>query len=366
MRRKKTFSIVDFVMMIFNILSLLLLLSSYIAVFVNPAKNYHFVIAGMAYPYFLILNFCFVVFWILRRNNKKYLYSLVLILAGCPFLLRYYSCNSRETSASPLKVMSYNVQMFGAYNNDLVDSMLEVISDKDVKIACLQEFCQKKYSGTLSLLLKSNPDFKYMYPNFLPTDYYLGNVILSAYPIIESGVLGHSKLLNKNTAVYADILFGKDTIRVYNLHLCSNLFQKEDYDFANKISVQHEKYFEQGYRRISNKIRIASKERSVQADSIAGHIKKSPYPVVVCGDFNDTPWSYTYQILKTKLNDAHVRSGFGRGHSFILNNFLRFRIDYILYSKSLCSWHTETLHKKASDHFPVLTTLGKVTKSEDW
>jgi endonuclease/exonuclease/phosphatase family metal-dependent hydrolase len=91
-------------------------------------------------------------------------------------------------------------------------------------------------------------------------------------------------------------------------------------------------------------------------DILSAHIRQSPYPTIVCGDFNDTPVSYTYHKMRGKLVDAFIESGSGIGNTY-LGNFPSFRIDYIFHSKSFrsCCFRTDRINM--SDHYPVMCTL---------
>lgn len=96
--------------------------------------------------------------------------------------------------------------------------------------------------------------------------------------------------------------------------------------------------------------------RAFQARKVADHIKKSPYPVIVCGDFNDTPVSYAYRKVKGELKDAFVEAGWGISNSY--NGELpSFRIDYILHDKKFKAVNYSRDRVVYSDHFPVRCRL---------
>jgi len=107
--------------------------------------------------------------------------------------------------------------------------------------------------------------------------------------------------------------------------------------------------------RILKKIKKGFAKRSVQVDTIVEHIKLSPYKTIICGDFNDTPWSYTYKQIGNLLEDSFVNSGKGFGNTMVINKILSYRIDYIFYDKSFKSYGFTTKKFNASDHYPVYT-----------
>jgi endonuclease/exonuclease/phosphatase family metal-dependent hydrolase len=85
-------------------------------------------------------------------------------------------------------------------------------------------------------------------------------------------------------------------------------------------------------------------------------IEQSPYPVIICGDFNDTPSSYTYHQLSEGLIDAFKESGNGIGHTYG-GALPSFRIDYILHDERFKSTRFNTIRSKFSDHYPITTSL---------
>lgn len=103
---------------------------------------------------------------------------------------------------------------------------------------------------------------------------------------------------------------------------------------------------------ISYRLKYAFKKRAHQADVLTEHIQSSPYPVIVCGDFNDTPVSYSYRKIRKDLVDAYIKSGRGIGNTYS-GVFPSYRIDYILHSRDIQSVGFETIKVNYSDHYPV-------------
>lgn len=374
MRKKASFSLLNVLILPLNVAAVLLLFAAYLANVVSPEKSVFFAFAGLMYPYLLLVNVLFAVYWAMQRH-RLFLMPLLAILIGFPSLMRYYqyggSLDAPPDGAQALKVMSYNVQLLGRYHTASEegepadvrdrDAMLQLIAETHPDILCLQEFShQQKNFPTITHLRESVPYMSYTFPDFpASSGYYTGNCILSSYPIVRAANIGQSSVLDNRSAMYADILVRGDTVRVYNLHLQSVQLQKEDYDFAQRMTTVQETEgdgdFSQDSRRMLQKLRNAYKVRCMQVDSVIRHIEEAPYPVIVCGDFNDTPWSYTYNAFKKQLKDAQMHSGRGRGHTFELNKVLKFRIDYIFYSKGLENYEHTVIRRKASDHYPIYT-----------
>ena len=100
-------------------------------------------------------------------------------------------------------------------------------------------------------------------------------------------------------------------------------------------------------------------KRSIQADSLARHIQKAmgdgpmPRTIIVCGDFNDSPISYSHYRVSRLLKDAYTESGNGFGFSYNRNKMF-FRIDHILASPNLKPYQCKVDRSiKESDHYPI-------------
>jgi endonuclease/exonuclease/phosphatase family metal-dependent hydrolase len=159
----------------------------------------------------------------------------------------------------------------------------------------------------------------------------------------------------RNIAIFTDILVNNDTIRVFNVHL-----QSYGID-PNKYSIMESPIINEGddireVKEVGLKVIKASMLRAKQARVISEYVRKSPYPVIVCGDFNDTPVSFTYQKTRGELKDSFVQSGKGFARTFI-GKLPSFRIDYILHSRVFRSYNYKQYNLKLSDHIPITCDL---------
>jgi len=149
-------------------------------------------------------------------------------------------------------------------------------------------------------------------------------------------------------------LIKQDTIRLYNLHLASIHFKKEDYDFLNEITDnQNQQEFKRNTMNILSKIRAAYVKRRHQVGLLESHINDSPFPVIICGDFNDTPLSYAYRKISKGRKDAFVESGSGFSNTFNEQTFPAIRIDYIFYSPVFTAGNFKVHKIPLSDHYPI-------------
>ena len=146
-------------------------------------------------------------------------------------------------------------------------------------------------------------------------DFYLeGSIIFSKYPIIDSGKIIYPNNIPES-CIYIDIKKDADTFRIYTLHLQSFKFKDSDYMHIQQIKKQDDSALSAS-KNIFSKMKIAFLRRAIQAQTIRAAINQSPYPSIVCGDFNDVPGSYTYFQILGERQDAFLSHNFGIGRTY--------------------------------------------------
>jgi endonuclease/exonuclease/phosphatase family metal-dependent hydrolase len=365
--KNKNFRLVTKILLILNILAAASLLLSYLSLYISPEKNWILPFFGLLYPYLLLLNILFILWW-LFRFRFYFLLSAAAILLGYNVMQRTFQV---EASSEPLprgnsfKVLTYNVRNMS--NNNLLiadpkvsDAIVNLLKDSRPDIVCLQEFeatgddplkIVEQISQTLGL-----PHYSYTKYNEKSRKRLDAIITFSRYPILGSLSIKKDDL--HNFCLINDILFNEDTIRLYNVHLESVRLRHEDYTFIEDLDLQfrEDENIKEGSRRLFNKLRDAFIIRSAQVKNLRGSLQSSPYPVILCGDFNDTPCSYSYQVLSRGKKDAFIESGSGLGNTYA-GTLPSLRIDYILYDRTFKSYSYTTGREKLSDHFPIAATL---------
>ena len=373
--RKKAIGFWGFILRLINWILIIALLFSYLAQWISPSHFWMLAFFGMAYPVLLILNILFIIHWLLRRR-KFVIYPLIVVLMGIGMISRFFNMGSNSEyvdSGNTLKVMTYNVHVFGRYAKGKQgasyynrDEILKLVEKEKPDILCMQEFRSVNVPGSKEnnlKLFRKKAGFKYVYARkYSPKSKNFYLVIFSKYPIVESGTIWDDDVEGSVTAVYADIKVKSTLIRVYSLHLQSYQISSDTYlikKSMNSLDISKEENQEQltkTSKHFIRKFKIAFEKRSKQIDAISAHIEDCPYPVILAGDFNDTPSSYAYAQLTEKLDDSFTESGSGFDKTY-RGPYPSFRIDYILHSPEFTAYQYKTLKVNYSDHYPVSTVL---------
>jgi len=354
------------------------LLLSYMSVFLSPSIFWPVAFFGLVYPFLLIVNLLFVILWLVRLR-KEFIISLIIILSGWGYIKRVVSFNGNnidETKTETItdtkgidtekktgiNLLSYNVRLFNIFNQQKQENTgektLKLISEKNADLCCLQELYIGNKNGIsleeLEKNLSSTPYSNIVWANKIGKREFYGIATFSKFPMINKGAIRYPD--SKNISIYSDIVIDKDTLRIYNNHLQSVRFVKRNIDFLVNLDLQSEEETILELRDISSRLKSAYIKRAGQVDILSEHIQNSPYRVIVCGDFNDTPVSYAYQKVKGDLNDAFKVSGGGLGHTYS-GTFPKVRIDYIFYSNEFSSSNFRITKEEYSDHYPISCTL---------
>ena len=338
-----------------NLIAIIALLASYASTYISRVKIWHFAFFGLAYPYILIINVLFCLFWVLFKP-KFALFSLITILIGFSYLGNYYQVKPKKTYSPGIVVCSYNIKNFQhtSERRETAVNILNYLRDKDANIICIQEMT----TPPLNTFNPFPPDSTGRFPGFFTT--YKGHItepaIYSLHPIINEGKIQFNK---SSKIVFADLKINNDTIRVYSCHLQSYHITEDEINYLDTINIDTDRVQSlRHFRKIASKMKTAFIKRASHSEQLKDSIMVSPYPVIVCGDFNDTPISYTYHTINNVLSDAFTESGSGAGSTFE-GKLPPFRIDYIFHSGSFNAYNFQVDKVDYSDHYPVSCLLIK-------
>ncbi len=315
---------------------------------------------GLLFPIFLFLNLCFLVFFIFFQ--KKYIIIPFVGFVLCYFSIRiYFPLNvNGKTPDTAIKVLSYNVYSFcndgapAGVSNPILDYILE----KDADIVCLQEAWLNKEIDSLT-----NASYPYR-DSMTNVQSGLCTVMLSKFPIVSKERIMYESKGNMSAAF--KVKMGQDTVTVINNHLETTGLSLDDRAvFKQMVKGKSEKdTMKVESKRLIAKLGESAKIRAPQAETVANYVKECGGSIILCGDFNDSPISYTHRTIAKVLTDCYVSTGNGPGISYH-GNAMFVRIDNIMCSDDWIPYSCKVDRSIGfSDHYPIYCWLDKRVKDK--
>ena len=335
----KKIKLLDKVIFAINSLVAIMLLLSYVLPYVEPKKFPILSVLSLAVPLLITLNILFLIYWLLQVKKKLFV-SLSVLVVGFIFLSPLYKfSNSKHVDDSEnISVMNYNVRLFNLFewipDDQIKQKIIEFIKEKQPDVLCMQDYRPDK---ALEL------DGYYKYEELSGEKIKSGQAIFSKYPIIKTGSLEFPN--TANNAIYVDIVKKRDTIRIYNVHLQSLRIDPTSVKLDLETS-------ENLFKRASTTFKL----QQSQAELFLSHKNHCSYKLIVCGDFNNTAYSYVYKRIRADLKDAFVEAGNGFGRTFNFR-FFPVRIDFILTDEHFDINAFKTFDVELSDHYPIMAKV---------
>lgn len=336
-----------------NVLLILATLIAYLSPFVSPAECWPVSVFGLAFPLLFLLNFIFVIFWLIRRN-KYFLFSLGCLLLGWNHFHNTVGLNfiTSSTTSNQLSIMNFNTRNLSPVYIDKDERVkakkIKYFEDWIIKnafdVILFQETAKYRTKRILELMKQPyiyHPDGKSV-------------SIISKYPIINSGNIDFGN--RSHLAVWADIkLSAQKIIRFYSLHLKSSNLDRNAIDAVVAGKVKERETWS-GIKDLIRDYKNTAYHRADQAEKILEHIRSSPYPVVAGGDFNEPPTSYVYYQFNQYLDDAFRGAGRGLGSTYA-GKIPFLKIDYLFHDPHLTIISHNIERMPFSDHYPAKTVL---------
>lgn len=334
MKKNKPFD--RFLFLINSLLATALLLA-YLLPYISPKTIPAFAILSLTVPTLIALNVFFSVFWLLKLK-KYFLLSAIVLALGVGYISSFYKFSEKKQILNnDLKVMSYNVRMFNYYkwskDIGLAQKTFDFISEEAPDILAFQEFYDSE---------KISFKYPYKYIKTKSRANKFGLAIYSKYKIINKGSLNFKN--SANNAIFIDIIKENDTLRIYNLHLESL-----------KINPNKEHFGEKSSEKLLGRLKNTFQKQAQQTEQFLAHEKQWKGKKIVCGDFNNTTFSWVYHKISKDKNDAFVEAGKGFGKTF--DYVFPVRIDFILTDTSINTSNFKTYTTKFSDHYPILARI---------
>ena len=321
----------------------------------NPADHPVLSCIGMTFPIFLLINMFFLFFWLIFRFRMAWIPILGYLLAYTPISI-YMPLNLKSSTPpdDAIKVISYNVSIYSGNHKyeQGFETIRDYLFDQNPDIVCLQEdldtwrrYCFQQYKK------------KFAYNDTV--HFNNGEIsnsigIHTRFPIIRKERIPYKSECYGSAAWYLQV--GNDTLMVINNHFEGTHLSKEDRQVYRDIIDGDMKG--NAARKESKKLLVtlaeSSMKRAPQVEAVRRYIESHrQYPIILCGDFNDNPISYSHHQIAQVLNDCFVETGRGLGLSFYQKGFY-FRIDHIFHSDNITAYNCKVDSKiDASDHYPI-------------
>jgi len=319
---------------------------------VTPVGNTARAMCVYILPILIAANIVLIVYWIIRRK-WLFLAIPVLTVACCiPYIGTYYQFsleNPQKNTQNGLKIASYNVAMFKRETSGfMAQDILAEMRRQKVDILCMQEY--NEISGDQ----KNSESYKEYFPY-----QQVGRsdmVIFSRYPITGSKTILFEE--TNNSAMWADVNVNGKEFRVFNVHLETTGINGTLHRASKTMFQQHQ---EVDKSRLMNAIvgnyTLGLMFRSGQAITIANEKRESDKPTILCGDFNDVPYSFVYNTVKGDMVDGFKECGAGWMYTYRGMKNKPVRIDYIFHDESIKGLAYYKTDLTYSDHFPVFMKI---------
>ena len=371
-------------MMLLNIIVAALYLACSFAPFLHPKTWWFTGFLGLFFPYIFLLLLLFLMFWIFVRIKRAF-FPLLVMLAGFSAVGNHISFKrgddfSQEKQLGSIRFMDWNLRHFIPFDESMFkpdqDKHLQLILDQVKKyqpdVICFQEFVSMPAEGKKDPMYHLEHVLGYKYHQFagediFDTKQYSGIAIFSRLPIARGGVIPFSPAspdANAENTVFADVIDGADTLRIYAVHFQSFGFGAREYGVIDDVKAKNDSSVIQS-KQLIKKMRNTFYWHGVQSDFIVNEMASSPYPTFVMGDLNDVPGSYTYSVVRGDRKDAFLGKGTGLGatftssSSFMLQLLPTLRIDYIFHPEQYEALQFTQGGKRLSDHSFLVSDIRK-------
>ena len=318
---------------------------------VQPAGNTARAMLVYALPVLIAANVVLLLFWLIMRRWHWALIPLIAILCCIPYSGTIYQFGSLDAAADAkpgVKIATYNVAMFGRETSGFIAmDILSEMKKQKVDIACFQEYNDNRGD-------KLNSDsYKEYFPYMVKGESDM--IIYSRYPIKKSKNMNFE--MTNNSAMWAEIDVKGTIIRVYNAHLETTGINGTLHRAGKLVSQGMDIESNALLRAFYGNYTLGMIARSGQANVLAMDMRECEAPIIVCGDFNDVPYSYVYNTMLGDKVDGFTECGSGFMYTFRGGN-KKVRIDYIFHDKGMTGLSYYKRELSYSDHNPVFMKIG--------
>ncbi|MFT4522120.1 MAG: endonuclease/exonuclease/phosphatase family metal-dependent hydrolase [Bacteroidia bacterium] len=320
---------------------------SYLAPFIDPRTSTIAAFFGLSYPFWLIATLLSTLFALIYKMGV-FKYNVVVLALGIPFLIRYISFHNPEPrSEHSFRIAAFNTNGFGAqFGKNNLPNIRTFLDSSNTDFAVLIEF-RNQNEGVLKAKLPN-------YHTFHGRNKKVGIHVATRFEVVNRGQVYIGEQTYGMITFTDIVIHASDTIRIYGVHLESNKLKPRDYYQLRDLRLDSS--YQEHALSIRKRIQQSMQQRAMQVNALQYHMKDCRYRSIICGDFNDTPHSFTYQELKYGKKDAFIEKGSGWESSF-LKPFPLLRIDYLLYDPELKCTNYQSTDDIFSDHKLIFADL---------
>ncbi|MCU0376177.1 MAG: endonuclease/exonuclease/phosphatase family protein [Chitinophagaceae bacterium] len=351
-----------------NVLVALLLLVACIQSYLSPETYWFLGYLSIAFPYIVLVLCAFAFFWI-SFSRRLALISLVSIVLAWPQISLLFSWQlkpfSLQKPEGSLRVLTWNVMGFAGSKvkkkeqKANADSLLQTVARYNPDVICFQEYGQFEGRNLGRIYQDDMDKIGYKYRVFSRDysrkrfSYSSGVAIFSKHPLIQPERITYTS--SGESLLQAYMVAGSDTFRVFNTHLQSYRFSKEELDEIEKLKDTEKPDYENSTS-LLGKMKRAFRNRGAQVDQAKPVFDEAGYPEIICLDMNDVPNSYAYRHVRGNRKDAFLEKGMGIGRTYS-RLFPTLRIDYVFVSPQLEVLQVDIPNVPYSDHYPVVADV---------
>lgn len=353
---------------IINVCVIVIYLMVCLVPYINTGQYWLFALPGLIFPLLFLVLLLFIIAWAFSKSRWCWIFTIALLI-GIQQIMAVFAFNVPkefivEKQNNTLRILQWNISGWDEEDKTAGVTyrlaMLDLIERQNADVLCFQEFFEpfdeKQNDATIPAIEKMGYPFHYFVRStnegYGPQS---GVAIFSKYPVADSAQFSYGENSYAEHLIYVDIKVKDKIFRIFTTHLQSVKFDGGDLQSISDIKHSREAGLRDS-RTIVSKLKRGYVHRYSQADFVKQQINKSPYPAIICGDFNDVPNSSTYFKIRGNLRDAFLEKGFwlGRTYRFISPTL---RIDYILADKKFSVNQFQIIHVSYSDHYPVEADL---------
>ena len=357
-----------------NIIAVIFYLLACLIPFINAGKSWFIAMMGLLFPLLFFILLGFLIYWMIRRSKWAFLCIATLLLGWkqVSVMFAFHLPKKFEINKAPetIRVLTWNLSSWGETNRsdkskrNNQKEMIDLIKKTNADVLCFEEYVYYKDSKYQDSIIPALQESGYKYSYFVRTKFIerfykstrlITTIIISKYPVADTSHFFYNDEQLVEPLIQADIKINDKTIRIFTTHLESVRFESTDFQALRNLKEPVNASLGPS-KLIAYKLRNAYQSRAAQAEVLRKKINESPHPVIVCGDFNDVPNSYTYFTVKGNLQDAFLKKGSGLGRTLRMIS-PTLRIDYILADKKFEVTQFSKIEVAYSDHYPVVADL---------